>query len=90
MDRPTDPFDPASLDAYIAPILDRAATDVFYLNDIAGRAEVLLELFVQHGLLDLEVTGNGRFAYCISNKWKRELSTQGYDLSNITPSHLYY
>lgn len=90
MARPTDPFDPASMDAYINPILNRAAVDVVYLNDIASKAELMLELFLNHGLLDIEVATNGHFVYRVSDTWKKELAAEGHDLSHIPLSHLSY
>ncbi len=78
------------MDAYINPILNRAAVDVVYLNDIASKAELMLELFLNHGLLDIEVATNGHFVYRVSDTWKKELAAEGHDLSHIPLSHLSY
>lgn len=90
METPTDPFDPVAVEAFIQPIMDRAASDDAYMNDVYTKAEILLELYLVEGLLDLEVTSDGDFTYRVSDIWKRELANQGYDLSLIPPSHLSY
>jgi hypothetical protein len=90
METPTDAFDPVAVEAFVQPILNRAALDNAYMNDVAAKAEILLELFLQEGLLDLEVTSDGNFTYRVSDLWKRELTAEGYDLSRIPSSHLSY